>query len=650
MKHENRTRISALLLALLLLAGSAYAAPVKAADTPETEYIVKYKERAAWRRKDPRIPFDVVSETEMRRLWDAGLLEWYEPDGVMELIDCHSEEQRDEESICDGKEILRFAQNDMRQLIYADGKWDLAMIHADAAFAQNALGQGVRVGVVDSGINHHPALNSSLLSGSNYTDGADAGETADSYGHGTLVAGLIAGEDETGCLGAAPGVELVPLKITDGKAITVSTVCRAIYGGIDDYGCDVLNLSLGIRTDYQALREAVEYAEQQGVVIVAAVGNNGNAGLYYPAVYETVIGVGAVDETGEVYYHSNQNASVFLTAPGANVKTTGKLGGYTNASGTSFAVPHVTAAAAVLRGIDPDLTPNAIRELLSQTATDRGAPGWDKAYGWGIVNIGESVLALTNAKADPSYTVPEGLVAMVGWTLADVELPSGWTWNDPTQVIEEAGAQTFPATFTPENTENYNVVENVALTVTAKTMKFVDVLVGSYYFDAACWAVLHDVTAGTSETTFTPSGDATRAQVVTFLWRMAGSPEPAADGAPVQNQFKDVEDNAYCCKAVLWAAENGITVGTSATTFSPNDSCTREQAVSFLWRMAGMPEPETCECAFEDVKSDGYACKAILWAAENGITAGTSATAFCPKSSCTRAQIVTFLWRYAGKN
>ena len=624
-----------------------FSAPVEAADAAETAYIIKRNDSAVRGQAEQSPPFEVVSEAEMIRLRDAGLLEWYEPDYVTELSDEPPDDDDENE------------------------KWDLAMIHADVAFAHHTVGQGVRVGVVDSGINPHPALNGSLRSGSSYLDDTGASDTSDRYGHGTQVAGLIAGVDETGYIGASPGVELVPLKITDGKSVATSAVCRAIYGGIDDYNCSVLNLSLGIRTDSQALREAVEYAEQKGVVIVSAVGNNGNAGIFYPAFYETVIGVGAVDETGAVYYHSNQNDSVFLTAPGANVKTTGRVGGYTNASGTSFAVPYVTAAAAVLRGIDPDLTPNAIRELLAQTATDRGEKGWDRAYGWGIVNIGESVLALTAAKTDPSYTVPEGLVAMVGWTLSDVELPSGWTWNDPTQVIEEAGTQTFPATFTPEDTEHYNVVENVALTVTAKTMKFADVPAGSYYEDAVCWAVLHDVAAGTGDTTFSPNGVATRAQAVTFLWRMAGSPEPGQESGirdtsgtlrvqgsgpdPVllseaKNLFADIKDDAYYYKAVLWAAENGITAGTSATTFSPNDTCTREQVVTFLWRMAGTPELETSECAFADVKSDGYAYNAILWAAENGITAGTSATTFSPKSICTRAQIVTFFWRYAGKN
>ena len=248
---------------------------------------------------------------------------------------------------------------------------------------------------------------------------------------------------------------------------------------------------------------------------------------------------------------------------------------------------------------------------------------------------------LTITKADPDYTVPEGLVAIVGWTLADVTLPEGWTWNDPTTVIEEAGAQTFPATYTPEDTENYNVAENVDLTVTAKEMKFVDVADGSYYYNAVYWAVANGVTAGTSETTFSPNAGATRAQVVTFLWRAAGSPEPTTTDCT----FTDVKAGSYYEKAVMWAAENGVTAGTSTTTFSPDDPCTRAQVVTFLWRAAGSPEPTTTECKFTDVKAGSYYEKAVLWAAETGVTAGTSETAFSPDQPCTRAQVVTFLWR-----
>ena len=341
-------------------------APAHAAGEAGTNYIVKYRDGAAWRMEDSSVPFEVVSEAEMNRLRTDGVLEWYEPDGEMTLLDGDASPY------------------------YTEDKWDLTLINAGPAFQMGALGEGVKVGVLDSGINPVSCLAGNLLPGHNYIEGEDGSDTSDNYGHGTLVAALIAGHDETGYLGAAPGAEIVPLKITDGKAITVSSVCRAIYGGVDDYGCDVLNLSLGINYEFEALREAIDHAAEKGVVVVSAVGNNGTGGRMYPAQYDSVIGVGAVDQDGKAYYHSNHNDSVFLTAPGANVKTSGKLGGYTAASGTSFSVPHVTAAAAVLLGLDPLLTPEDIASTLAETAQDAGHAGWDEYYGWGILDLGAS--------------------------------------------------------------------------------------------------------------------------------------------------------------------------------------------------------------------------------------------------------------------
>ena len=170
---------------------------------------------------------------------------------------------------------------------------------------------------------------------------------------------------------------------------------------------------------------------------------------------------------------------------------------------------------------------------------------------------------------------------------------------------------------------------------------FSDVKEGAYYYDAVKWATIRNVTSGTSATTFSPNAGCTRAQVVTFLWRVAGSPEPIS----TDNPFTDVKTSAYYYKAVLWAAENDITSGTTATTFSPNKSCTRAQIVTFLWRYEKSPEPSASNNPFTDVKTSAYYYKAVLWAAENDITSGTTATSFSPSKTCTRAQTVTFLFR-----
>ena len=169
---------------------------------------------------------------------------------------------------------------------------------------------------------------------------------------------------------------------------------------------------------------------------------------------------------------------------------------------------------------------------------------------------------------------------------------------------------------------------------------FNDVKPGDYFYDAVNWAVEKGITTGTSATTFSPNASCTRAQIVTFLWRASGSPEPKT----ASNPFTDVAANAYYCKAVLWAVENGITTGTSATTFSPDAPCTRAQGVTFLWRANGS-KAASAAASFTDVASDAYYAPAVAWAAEQNVTGGVGNGLFAPNDACTRAQIVSMLYR-----
>ena len=173
---------------------------------------------------------------------------------------------------------------------------------------------------------------------------------------------------------------------------------------------------------------------------------------------------------------------------------------------------------------------------------------------------------------------------------------------------------------------------------------FSDVSTGAFYYKPMLWALENGITTGTSEFTFGPKADCTRAQVVTFLWRAKGCPEPTQ----TENPFVDVKPSAFYYDAVLWAVENGITSGMDATHFKPKNNCTRGQVVTFLWRAAGEPEPETTENVFTDVSAKASYYKAVLWAVEKGITKGSSATTFGPKAACTRAHVVTFLYRNLG--
>lgn len=172
---------------------------------------------------------------------------------------------------------------------------------------------------------------------------------------------------------------------------------------------------------------------------------------------------------------------------------------------------------------------------------------------------------------------------------------------------------------------------------------FYDVPNNAYFYEAVKWAVENGITTGVGNDLFAPEQPCTRAQIVTFLWRAAGSPEPKA-----MSSFADVSTDAYYAKAVAWAVENGITTGTGDGKFSPDATCTRAQSVTFLFRAIGKLVDSKAE--FSDVLTDSYYANAVAWAVENGVTNGIGDGLFGPDNSCTRAQIVTFLFRaYQGK-
>ncbi len=190
----------------------------------------------------------------------------------------------------------------------------------------------------------------------------------------------------------------------------------------------------------------------------------------------------------------------------------------------------------------------------------------------------------------------------------------------------------------------YDAVEPRITVLQPQPFRFDDVMnEGDYFFAPVYYAYENQITAGTSDTTFGPYEGCSRAQVVTFLWRSANKPEPKT----TDNPFADVKAEDYFCKAVLWAVENGVTQGTGAGTFSPNETCTRAQIVTFLYRAKGSPE-QGGGSAFTDVKPDDYFAPAVAWAVQTGITQGTDPGRFSPSETCTRAQVVTFLYRAAG--
>ena len=181
----------------------------------------------------------------------------------------------------------------------------------------------------------------------------------------------------------------------------------------------------------------------------------------------------------------------------------------------------------------------------------------------------------------------------------------------------------------------------MAMTAFASPPSFTDVPSDAYYAKAVAWAVQSGITAGVGDNKFGPSNPCTRGQIMTMLWRAAGSPGHQT----AESVFTDVRQGDYFYDAVLWAVENGVTAGVGNNKFGPNNPCTRAQIVTFLWKARGSQTPANTTNQFTDVASDAYYAKAVAWAVENEVTSGVGNNRFGSNETCTRAQIVTFLWK-----
>lgn len=265
-------------------------------------------------------------------------------------------------------------------------QWALNMIKAEFAWENETYGNEIRVAVIDSGCYPHGDLGDNLLEGKNYLDNTT--DTSDDHGHGTHVAGIIAaGMNGRGTVGVAPKAKIVPIKIMNQTdSCTMSKVARAIRDCVDVFGCRVINMSWGIPSKNSTLKSALDHAYKKGVILVSAVGNDGIADLSYPAAFDNVIGVGAVDETKLKSSFSRFNESVDIMAPGTKILSTFLDNQYAYMDGTSQASPHIAAIAALALSAEPELTNGEFYSILTETAEDLGDEGKDTFYGCGLVD------------------------------------------------------------------------------------------------------------------------------------------------------------------------------------------------------------------------------------------------------------------------
>jgi len=251
---------------------------------------------------------------------------------------------------------------------------------------------GIIIALLDTGISTVAIDENRILAGYNYVENSN--DTEDKINHGTASASVIVGSAPAKIEGLAPDAYLVPLvvrtKTEDGeqKGISAQTLAQVIIDCVDKYHANIINISLGIKKDVEEVKRAIDYVEKKGVLVVSAVGNDGeDEDYYYPAAYETVLSIGSHDKDGKVSNFSQKNGTVDILAPGEDIWLASRNGKTYGTRGTSFAAAYVTAVAANLLNENPDLSPKEVREILCKSAIDIGDEGFDMESGWGILNL-----------------------------------------------------------------------------------------------------------------------------------------------------------------------------------------------------------------------------------------------------------------------
>lgn len=287
---------------------------------------------------------------------------------------------------------------------YADEAYAAVYGAADTAKTASQA-DTVRIAFLDTGISTMHIDPQKVASGKNYV--FEKNNTVDRVGHGTATASLVLGSAELGINGTCPQATAIPLVVYDTYVSGVAEyggsamMAEAIYDAIDVFGCRVINMSIGVGLDSEALRKAVEYAESKGVIIVSSVGNDylsSPDSVYYPAAYPTVIGVGSADGDTAADF-SQRGESVFLLADGCKLKAATNLNStkYKLLSGTSYSTALVSGVAASMLIECPSLTPSQVREILAESCDDVMAPGRDNDSGYGKLDVQKAIAAAAEA-------------------------------------------------------------------------------------------------------------------------------------------------------------------------------------------------------------------------------------------------------------
>ena len=476
--------------------------------------------------------------------------------------------------------------------------WTFEVIGAEGL---GLTGSGVKIAVIDTGVNAAEFEGAKLELYSMIGD-----DGADTVGHGTLVAGVIAG--------VAPGAEVVSIKAFKGNESVSDEQIGEAIGLAVELGCKVINMSFGTDSDVDAIRNAVELAAEAGVFIASAAGNDGGKPTpNYPAAYPEALGVGAVTRSKAWAPFSQTNGEAVnasLVAPGAAVYEEKYLSCGT--SGTSFACPYVAAAAALLLEQDPELAPAELSCLLQDSAEDLGEAGFDSLYGFGLLRA-------------------DGALALLA---ADTGLP---------YYVSAFGERVYLPLSDGES--RYIAPEGVKILRDADNLKLFTDVSGHWAEADIAFAAERELLVGTGGGAFSPDAAMTRAMLVTVLGRIYERSVGAISGSG-EALFTDCDYGGWYGGYVDWAAAAGLVVGDGSGHFMPNAKISRGEAATMLCRFAGLFGAKTTGAVpdFPDAASiPNWAREGAEFCREAGIITGGADGLFDSGGEVTRAAAAKML-------
>ncbi len=466
-------------------------------------------------------------------------------------------------------------------------QYALKLLNAEQGWDITRGSNDVRIVVIDSGFDYSHEDGANIKAGYDYIDNRT--NTYDYSWHGTACAGIIGATtgNSLGIAGAAPNCQVYMLRCFGLKDNEQGgdnmAIAKAIRDAVDVYDADVISMSFGSLYNPTYLYDAVKYAYDKGVIMVAATGNTGadygyaKNKLEYPAAYDEVIGVASVDWTKEAAATSTKNKSTYVSAPGCSILTLGntkKYANYISADGTSFATPYVASLAALALSIDPSLTPDDFRVALRHTSDDRGAAGYDYSYGYGIVNYGALLTMVSEGKF---LDVPEGKwYSEAVYDLKSLNILNGRSkfYFEPAGTIKRCEFATILAKMSGDDLSSYNSQSG-----------FSDIKSTDWFANYMNWGISKGIIKGYGDGTARPSAYITREEMCVMFNRYIAMKGVALTDNGAGMNFSDVgkiSDWAYADVAEL--VSGGIIEGNDDNTFNPLGNSSRAEVAVMIDR------------------------------------------------------------------